>query len=183
MILTQTETPTAYPVTRDEVKANGRITFTTEDTLIDAYIAAASDAVERDTGKAWALQTWTAVMDAWPDDDEIVIPMGPVSSVLAITYIDADGAEQVVDEAEYIVDTVSADCRIKPVDAWPALSDTYNAVTVEFRVGPVEAPLAIRQAIIMLAQHWYENRAVLADGQDMPLGVKWLLGTHRRMWV
>jgi uncharacterized phiE125 gp8 family phage protein len=183
MILTQTEVPTAYPVTRDEVKANGRIMNTAEDAMIDAYIAAASDAVERDTGRAWALQTWTAVMDTWPEDDEIVIPMGPVSSVLAITYIDADGVEQFVNDDDYIVDTASANCRIKPVAAWPALSDSYNAVTVEFRVGPVDAPLAIRQAIMMLAQHWFENRSVLAEGQDMPLGVKWLLGTHRRMWV
>lgn len=181
MNLTQVEGPTSYPVTLQEVKANGRITHTDEDALISSYIAAATDAVELATGKAWAAQTWRATLDAF--EDEIVIPMGPVTAVVEITYLDSDGVSQTVADTDYTVDTESADCRIAPVTDWPTAQDIYNAVTIEFTVGPAAAKPQIKQAITLLAQHWYENRAVLADKNEMPLGVQFLIGLNRRMWV
>ena len=180
MILTQTDAPVAYPVSLDEAKENGRISHDAEDALISALIASATAAVEQITGRAFCTQYWQATMDAW--EDEIVIPMGP-ASVTLISYLDADGAEQTVADTEYTVDSLGADCRIAPVGAWPTAQETYNAITIEFAVGASVAPPQIKQAILLLVQHWFENRGAVADAQEMPLGVQWLVGMNRRMWV
>lgn len=180
MILTQTDGPVTYPVAVEEAKANGRIGYSSEDALIAGYIAAATAAVEQMTGRAFAVQYWTAQLDAW--EDEIVIPMGP-ATVTLIRYLDADGAVQTVEDGAYVVDGSGADCRIAPVTAWPAAQKTYNAITIEFAVGSGDVPPQIKQAILLLVQYWFENRSALTELRQMPLAVEWLIGMHRRMWV
>jgi len=65
--------------------------------------------------------------------------------------------------------------------------DAAEAYCSSFIAGeiPDPAPATIKQAILMLAAHWYENReAVLTGGNAyiVPFGVHDLLGAHRA-WV
>jgi uncharacterized phiE125 gp8 family phage protein len=182
MTLIRITAPATYPVTVDEVKAQGRIIGTEEDTLIASHIAAATAHAEGITGRALVSQTWEEVLDAFPDGD-LTITLGPISFVTSIKYLDADGAEQTLDPAEYVVDTASASGRIAPVEDWPVTKETLNAVRVRFVTGS-GAPEDVKMAILMLAAHFHCNREAVGEPMsETPLGVQSLLGLHRRMFV
>jgi uncharacterized phiE125 gp8 family phage protein len=178
MTLIRITAPASYPVTVDEAKANGRIEYTAEDTLITGYIAAATAYAERYTGRVFVSQTWELVMDEFPDS-EITVDLGPIVSVTSIKYLDGDGVEQTIDAADYTVDTASASGRIAPVDSWPAAKEVLNAVRVRFVVG-AGVPDEIKQAIILMVEHFNEYR----DGTGvLSPAVFALLDLERRMFV
>ena len=48
-----------------------------------------------------------------------------------------------------------------------------------------EAPADLKQAVLMLAAHWYENREatlVGVTGQTIPLGVRDITDSYRQWW-
>jgi uncharacterized phiE125 gp8 family phage protein len=172
------------PVTVEEAKANARVTDDAEDDLVQTLIDAATAHCEMLSGVAIGAQTWELVLDAFPDGD-IVVDLGPVTSVTSIKYLDEDGAEQTMSASDYVVDVASRSGRISAPDGWPTASETLNAVRVRFVTG-TDAPKDVKQAILLLVTHWYDNRAAVVIGAtavDVPLGVAALLGLHRRMFV
>jgi len=184
MTLIKITGPASAPVTATEAKANGRIDHDEEDTLITSLIAAATAHAEMLTGLAFVSQTWELVLDEFPDE-EITVDLGPITSVTSIKYLDADGAEQTMDAADYVVDTASRSGRISAPDGWPVAQETLNAVRVRFVTGS-GAPDDVKQAIILLTEHWYENRSAATAGvvvTEVPMTVAALLGLHRRMFV
>lgn len=176
----------SYPVTVAELKANARIDGTDEDaTVLPVLIAAATAHAERLTGRAFAEQTWELVLDDFPAE-EIEIDLGPVVSVTSVKYLDGDGVEQTMDAADYIVDTAADTGRILAPDGWPtAQADTINAVRVRFVTGGTPDD-DVKQAILLLATHWYDRRAAsgaASEATELPFAVSALLGLHRRMFV
>lgn len=183
MTLIRISGPTVYPVTLDEAEANSRIEPGGQDLHLLGLIAAATARVETETGRAFSEQTWEWVMDAFPAG-EIVIPAGPIKSVISVIYTDAAGNQVTVPEADYRVDTVSDDGRVIPVSGWPAAGPGPNAVRVRFVLGQ-DCPADVKQAILLLVGHWTQNREDASEEglRSIPYGVKALLGLHRRMFV
>ena len=108
-----TVAPATEPVTRAEAKLHARIETTADDDLVDAYIVAARQLVERLTGRALITQTWTLTLDDWPrssrDDwwdgwreapistvdgaDEVEIRKAPFLAITSVaTIAESDGA-------------------------------------------------------------------------------------------
>jgi len=184
MTITQTTAPSLLPVSLQDVKANSRIDTDLEDEVIISFIRAAVARCERETGMAFAAQSWEYTTDAFPDG-EIVIPMGPIGETVVVTYIDDDGDTVTVDAADYYVDTYSADGRIVPVDSWPTAAERPSAVKVAFTVGAASCPQDVRQAIILMASHWINHRETADEKAlvEIPYGAGMLLSLHRRMFV
>lgn len=176
---------TAFPISLAEAKTHLAVDRADHDAMITALIAAAVAAVEKSTGRLFAPATWEMVLDAFPAA-EIHIPAGPVTGVASVTYADADGVAQVVDPADYEVDTASADGWVVPVAGavWPATMATINAVAVTFTVGG-SMPVDVRQAVLLLLGLWYDNRAAAtaAPMTEVPLATESLLHLHRRYYV
>jgi len=170
------------PISVAEARANGRIDADTDDSLVEIHIRAATAHAERLCGCAFSPQVWELVLDSFPSK-EISLIMGPVSEVVSIKAIDLAGAEQTVDAADYVVDTASRVGWVVPVASWPATMETINAVVVRFITGTIEPDA--KQAILLLTEHYYENRA---DGSEasvtsIPFGVRELLSLHRRWFI
>jgi len=171
-------------VTLAEAKAHCRVDSSDDDTLIQAYINAATAHAEKRTGVAMVEQTWEEVLDTFPDG-AIELGIGPLVSVTSVKYDDADGVEQTVSASDYQVDTVSLTPRVVPVDAWPATADKINAVRVRFVAG-AGTPDDVRSAILLLVGHWYRTReAVVVGVSSTPVdfAVDALLSLHERKFV
>ncbi len=172
-------------VTVDEVSEQSRIDTIAEDTLISRYIDAATDWVEGPYGIGILLgsQTWEYYLDRF--EDVIRIPLYPVKSVDSIKYVDESGTEQTLTASTYTVDTVSNPARITVAynQTWPVTrSREPNAVKVEFTGGYDTVPPVLKQAIIMLVAHWYENREAVNVGNsvtEMPMAVESILSRYR----
>lgn len=136
--LTQTVAPPAEPITRAEAKTQCRVDSddTAHDDFLDALIIAAREWVENYCRRSLVRRTYELRMDNWPS--EFRLPMGPVSSVSGITYIDSGGTQRTLATDQYQVDTNSTPPRITPEYGvvWPFVKPgRVNAIVVTYVAG------------------------------------------------
>ncbi len=182
--------PGVEPVSLAEAKSHLRVDTTDDDALITALITAAREQVENDTRRALVTQTWDYVLDAFPSGSEIVLPLPPLQSVTSITYRDKDGNSSTFDASNYVVDTAGMFGRVvlKSGVTWPSVTlYPAGAVTVRFVAGYGDAgavPQSLKQAILLLVGHLYENREAAIMGtivRDLPLGYDALVWQRRAL--
>ena len=192
MILSLKTAPTSEPVSLSEAKAHLRVDGATDDGYIDALITVAREWVEAPgLNRSLITQTWYLVLDAWPIGNTITFPRPPLVSVTSVTYIDDAGVTRTLAASNYIVDTKSEPGRLVLTSAasWPTESlRAAAAITVEFVAGygaAAPVPTSIKQAMLLLIGHWYENREVFVESRfaasltEAPYVVDALLSPHR----
>jgi uncharacterized phiE125 gp8 family phage protein len=188
--------PTLDPVTLAEAKAHLRVEIADDDALISGYISAARETCETETRRAFLTQTWDAKFHrAWPvyfDRASLLwrpgirLPRPPLQSVTSINYVDSAGASQLLASSQYQVTSLHGDSKeglVVPAYGvtWPTVRDVPEAVTVRFvsGYGGLElVPNRIRQAMLLLIGHWYENREDVVIGTiatQVPMSVQSLL--------
>ena len=165
--------------------------YSTEDTLLSSLITTAREFGENYQNRAFITQTWQLWLDGWPGGDYIDVPLPPMQSVASIKYYDTANVEATMSASDYYVDTQNEPGRVLLAynKAWPTASlRSANAVCVEFVAGygdtAAAVPSRVRQAMLLLLGHWYQNReAALTlardQAQELPLGVASLLGLDR----
>lgn len=162
--------------------------------LEDVYIPAAREWCEDYAGVLMAQRQYEYVLDEFPAENSIVLPIGPVTSVYEITYLDADGVEQTLAPTDYTFDDVSVPQRVvlNPDVTWPETDAVINAVRIGFYAGydtPGTSPTGFvlprraRIAMLLVLTHLYENRGIAVDRalSEVPEGPKcWLDPIRRR---
>lgn len=182
--------PVEEPVNLDtEVKPHCRVEVDDDDVLLSIYIAAAREWCEDFRRQSFITQTWDLYMDSWPTLP-LELHRGPVQSVTSVKYTDIDGNENTFDSAGYLVDTISEPARLvlKSSASWPTVElQEINGVVVRYVAGYGNAandvPQSVRQAILLLTGHLYENREQTIDQslREIPFGVRELLRPRRVM--
>jgi len=173
--------PSAAIVTAAELKSHLRVDFDDDDDLMSDLVVAAQNHIEGPEGIGLALgpSTWRLSLDAFPDDQVISIPLGPVTAVTGITYLDMAGATQTLSLTNVRVDLDARPARITPAldKTWPDTADLVGAVKITFTAGPATPDPGLKRAVLMLAAHWYANPSATAPGQvpEIPLGVAAIL--------
>jgi len=175
--LTRITPPAVRPLSLDEARDHLRVTQNAEDALISMLIETAEawlDGWRGVLGLALEPQTWELSLDRFPAG-AFCIPLGPVVSVTSVSYVDAEGAEQVLAPAEYEADGE----RVRPVGGWPSTGPTMGAVKIRFVAGE-GTPENIKHVVRLLIGHWYTNRESVGDRLEaMPMGVNMLIDTVR----
>lgn len=189
LTLTRTVAPTVEPVTRAEAKAHLRVDVTDEDTLIDTLITTAREHAEALTERQFITATYTLKLDAFNGlYGCIELPRPLLIGVSSITYSDSDDATQTLSSSLYQVDSSSEPARIIPAygETWPDTRPKMNAVTITFTAGygatAASVPTPLKQAILLLVAHWFENREPVNIGNivsPIPFTVSALLGPFR----
>lgn len=183
MRLIEVTAPTSEPLTTEAARNHMRVDINEEDVTVDAYIKAARKWCERYTGKAFITQTWDLYLDEWPASP-VYLPLPPLQSVTSWKYTDDDGNESTWASSNYIVSTgtpgritVVSDASLPTVTLQEA-----DAVVIRFVCGygddPDDVDEQARQAVRMLAGHFYENREPMLIGtsaQELEFTVKSLL--------
>jgi uncharacterized phiE125 gp8 family phage protein len=174
-----TTPPAVEPVTLTEAKAHARVEHSSEDALFTRLIAAARRHVEHAAGLALITQTWKVTCSTWPAKG---IPLRP-HPVASLTEATIGG-------------TVST-ASFRLAKGRPALvmlatgvsaPQTDAEITATFVTGFGEAaavPDDLKQAMLFLIAHWYENREPTAVANslsvvgDIKFTVDALIGPHR----
>jgi uncharacterized phiE125 gp8 family phage protein len=173
--------PAAEPIHLVEAKLHLRTVTgdTSEDAMIiSPLITAAREYCENVTGRALATQTITAYPEAW---GLWRLPRAPVISVASIKYYDEDNAEYTLAAADYQLDTV--DGQVLILDEPGTALRELNPIAVEYVAGYTDCPMTVRQAMLLLIAHWYQNREAVGDvGEELAIGVKRLLNQHKEWW-
>ena len=156
-------------------KQHLRVTDTSEDDLIGQYLAAAIAAVEQATSKK--LTTSMVTQNANRFGCYLPLHWGPDPEDLVITYLDANLAEQTVDDARIVMG------RAYPASTWPTAT-VNSPIRLEYMAGFPEAPDDLVMAVLLLVGHWFRNRegvTVGAVGTEMPMAVGALIQPYRSM--
>lgn len=199
--------PTITPITLDEAKAALDIEYPDKDSLIRGLIAAATahlDGWSGILGRALCEQTWRQDYDCFPWYDpayrlsgsfgsRLRLPLSPVISVGSVKYTDSNDVEQTISNSNYSVLTDELGTYVQfgynfsfptPKQFMPA------AVRVQYLAGDAtvekawSGPVAIKQAMLLLVRHWYDNPSAIIVGQtiaEVPFAVGALLGPYRRV--
>lgn len=182
--------PASEPVTLEAGKAHLRVDISDDDDLIEALITAAREYTEEALSRALFTQTWDLYLDGFPTSETLVVPKPPLQSVTSVTVTNEDGESSVVDASRYVVSTSSTPGRIvlKAGESWTSESlQEADGVKVRFVAGwsaVADIPQAIKQAMLLLVGHWYENREDVVVGAGMamahlPLAYDALLTPYR----
>ena len=159
--------PVVEPVSVEDLKLHARIDSGFEDSKLQSYLTAARVMLEKDTRRAFCSQTVVVSMDFLPT--YIVLPVAPVQSITSITYYDSLNVQQTLASTEYESDLYAEPALIRPAfgKTWPTTYERFNAVELTAVVGYGAAsavPEDAKQAIRMLAAHWYENAETVIVG-------------------
>jgi uncharacterized phiE125 gp8 family phage protein len=195
--------PALLPISLPDAKVHCRVDGTDEDGLITSLVAAATSYLDGWTGilgRCLMPQTWRQDFDCF--DRRLRIPFAPVTAIASVTFLDTLGATQTVDPASYSVreDDGGSYVRFANAYAWPSVSVEGHAVSISFVAGyPVLAgdpeadpptsdqpaiPAAIRQAMLLMIGHWYQNRETVNIGNittNLPMAADALLAPFRRV--
>ncbi|MEG9884636.1 MAG: head-tail connector protein [Hyphomicrobiales bacterium] len=180
--------PSGEPVSLAEAKAYLKVEYDEEDQLIQSLITAARAHLELATRRAFITQSWSLFLDRWPRSGMVNLPLSPVGSVDALRVYDPQDSVSVVAASEYGVDVQSQPPRVvrSGHGEWRHSLRSLNGIEIAFTAGfgpkAEDIPAPLRQAILLLVAHWFENRQpLIIDGDcvEMPLTVKALIAPYR----
>jgi uncharacterized phiE125 gp8 family phage protein len=156
-----------------------------EDALLELYLRAAMAAIEARLGRALLARDFSFTVSRWREEACQGLPVGPVRSVSEVRLIDAEGGETVVDPAAWSVMRDSQRPRLmgrfgRSLPKIPRSGRAEIRFSAGFGDGWDEVPADLRQAVFLLAAHFYENRAEgAAAAGAMPFGVLVLIEAYR----
>jgi len=181
--------PIVEPIALDDMKRHLRILTSDDDAYITDLIKVVRKKVELDLRRALITQTWTMYLDDFPAGGAVIhIPYPPLQSITSIKYYDTANAQQTWSSSEYEVDIYSEPARVGEVSGytWPSTYDRLNAVEIIFVAGygaaGADVPWTVKQAMYMLAGHYYENREATTDYRavtTVPMAYENLIWTER----
>jgi len=168
---------TLNAVSLAEAKLQCRVDLSDEDSLITAFITAATEMAEQATGRSIMPATWELTLDEFPD--AFMLTRIPALSVTSLKYNDATGVLQTLSNSAYALDSADdyGTAYVVPAYAgsWPTTRDQANAVALRYVAGYPDAaavPEGIKTWIRLMVGAMYENRAaqVVGNGSALSLG-------------
>lgn len=177
------EEPVSLPMAKQQVRGDGT---TADDDYLLGLIQTAREHVETYCGIRIMPAAVEMSFRSFCELDRLTV--APLQSIVELRYLDTSGVEQVLDAAVYETVNVDADPlrpRIRRAygQTWPSIRCVEDAVRVSAVVGYTVVPRPIIQAMLLLIDQWYDNRAPISVGgsiNELPNSVTALLSNYRR---
>ncbi|WP_418593761.1 head-tail connector protein [Ponticoccus sp. (in: a-proteobacteria)] len=155
-----------------------------QDGVMLSFLRAALAAIEARTGKALIVRSFLLSMEDWQNRASQRLPIAPVRSVTEVALVDVHGQARLVDPADYRLKPDAFDPALRPMRAALPAAPRGGSVELRFEAGYGEdftaVPDDLKQAVMLLAAHYYEYRheTALSEG-CMPFGVTSLISRYR----
>ena len=164
--------PAVEPVTLEQVKNHSRITHIEDDSWLLMAMVVARQYVEKTCELSLITQTRRTTFDGFRKP-WLTLAYGPTLSISEIQYYDQTNTLQTL--ASYQAALETNPCLIVPAPGqpWPqTMPNKMDAVKVTYVAGygdPENVPAALKQAILLLVDHWYSNRSAVEMGSPGPI--------------
>lgn len=156
-----------------------------QDAVLEIYLRSAMAAIEARLGRVLLARNFLWTVTRWREEASQGFPVGPVRSVDAVTLISAEGEEAVVDATAWSVLRDSQRPRLvgrfgRNLPKIPSSGHAEIRFSAGFGESWNDVPVDLRQAVLLLAAHFYENRSgTAAVPAAMPFGVLMLIEAYR----
>jgi len=156
-----------------------------QDAVLELYLRAAMAAIEARLGRALLARQFAWSVSCWREEASQTMPIGPVRAVESVTLLGADGSEEAADPDSWSVLRDSQRPRLvgrfgRSLPRIPRAGRAEIRFVAGFGETWDEVPSDLRQAVFLLAAHFYENRSdngTVSGG--MPFGVLVLIEAYR----
>lgn len=185
--------PVVEPVTLQQAKSQCRVDYGIDDSLIQGYIVAARQMVEKRINRSIFNRKMRLTLDyfPWPGWQTVTgsshdaylgwyfrslsirLPKPATASVDQISYLNDQQQTVIIDPSNYVVDLISELARIFPAPGytWPYQNQYVpGQVMVDFTSGTYgdgikvnNCPQTIVLAILLLVSHFYNNREASSE--------------------
>ncbi len=155
-----------------------------EDGLLELYLRNATAVVERRTSQALIARPYLLQVGSWNRRGHLNMPIGPIAEIDALRFV-APGSTINLDPEDWILEPGILRQRLTGSDCGPLWPLPLGAIAeLEFTAGYGtswnDVPDDLRQAVLMLAAHYYENRfGDVAVDSGLPFGVLSIVEQHR----
>ena len=189
MLLKEVMPPAFSPVPLDEYKAHLRLAHGfnddgAEDTILEVYLRNATAVIERRAGQALIARPYTLQSACLDRDGHLTLPVGPVATVDSIRFVSPGSTIDLAPE-DWVLEPGSSRQKVTARGGgplWPLPAGAVAELTFTAGYGPTwdDVPDDLRQAVLLLAAHYYENRfgEIEADA-GLPFGVNAIVDQHR----
>jgi uncharacterized phiE125 gp8 family phage protein len=160
-----------------------------DDAVLEMYLRAATAAIEASLGVVLITRPMALRVAVWSSLLMQTVPVGPVGLLEEVALLDADGSRAVEP-----VDAFALQSHLRPVcltrrdgGCLPTIPDGGFA-EIRFSAGygldATDVPPDLRQAVHLLATHYFENReSGAAHDMTMPMAVRALLQPYRLVQI
>lgn len=142
------------------------------------FIGAATATIERQLQSGLIVQTWRWSTDSWC----ATLPLTPVAAVEKVEIVTGSG-EVTPWDGWFLITTGTPRIGTRKGQVRPSIPpDGYALITFTtgYGTGWTDIPHDLRQAVILLAAHYFEHREAAADPlAALPFGVASLLAPYR----
>ena len=154
-------------LTTAEAKTSTRIDASTEDTLVDEYVSAGTNWVERQWDLALIDTVIAESFDEIPESGILRLtcrPVGATTDVTSVKYYDEDNAQQTFSSANYVVTLEGDEALIQLTQdaSWPTVYTRKGVWVVTYTAGfgatAASVPMDIKTAVRMCVWDLYEMR-------------------------
>ncbi|MEM8653618.1 MAG: head-tail connector protein [Pseudomonadota bacterium] len=155
-----------------------------QDAVLVSFLRAAVAAIEARTGKVLFERDFALSVNALSSVNAVAIPVAPLLAITAVSLVDQAGAETEIAADQFWAERDLHRPRLRSVGSAlptiPRAGAMVVAFTAGYGVGWVDIPADLRQAVLLLAAHYYEFRheTNLSEG-CMPFGVTSLIERYR----
>lgn len=154
--------PAVEPVSLLEIKTQLQIdpSDTIYDDQINALLPAAREWCESYQNRAYITQSFELALDDFPCKPMVRLPRPPLQSISSVHYKNHEGISTTWPTTSYGDDTFSEPGNLVRLTDWPKTNRAVNNVIITYTAGygePENVPVTIKQAIILLVVHWFNN--------------------------
>lgn len=155
-----------------------------QDEVLVSFLRAAIASIEARTGKALIEREYILTLSRWRDPQGQTLPVMPVHSVSQVTLVGQDQGDVQIAPSQYWLDRDMQRAVLRPGTDCLPIVPARGTVMIAFSAGLAAdwsgIPADLRQAIFLLAAHFYEfrNETRLSAG-CMPFGVSSLIERYR----
>lgn len=173
------------PISVPEAKEWLRIDGAEQDELVAGLVPVARETIEQAARRILTPQTWRLVLDAWPaqGDFGLALPLAPLSAVLTVRVFQTSDQSVVLAPDFYTLQGPPDARRLVFSDRPPAPGRAAAGIEIDCAAGyaaPSSVPSPLRQAMLQIIAHLFENRGDAGAAAPMSPTIERLIAPYRR---
>lgn len=187
MMLTEVTAPTQTVVSVQDFSdhlrlGSGFADDGNQDAALEMYLRVAASAVEARIGKALITRRMRLVLTGWQGVERQALPMAPIQMIDSVSVVDAGGSSVAMGAGRWVLRRDMHRPELVANGGYLPTIPANGQVEIVFEAGfgpdPVDVPADLRQAVLLLAAHYYEARTG-SEADGVPMAVMALLAPHR----